>query len=482
MRLTIIGLLPLFFLFSPSVTAAPLPPQFIQALHQADISLQHVGLIIWPLNAPAPTVELNPDKVFNPASTLKLVTSDVALNVLGPAYTWQTAVLNDGTNQNGVLNGNLYLRGNGDPSLTDERLFLLVHQLRLSGLNRINGDLIIDQSQFETAPFDTAFDDHPWRAYNALPAATLYDYSATTISLRITNQQVLLSAEPLPPHTPLINQITANNLPCDPSWRDQLHTDWQAGKLTLSGTYSSQCGIKQFALTDNAPSALLAGAFLADWSEQGGQFQGGWHQGTTPSNAQTLFEFPSLPLANVLYNMNKYSNNIMARNVFLSLASSQPATMASANQTVLRWLSSQGLNFPELVMDNGAGLSRTARISAQSMARLLRHAATSPLYPELASSLPIWGEDGTLKKRPHTCAVTNNSHLKTGTLDGVKTLAGYIHRPDGTTVVVVLFINDEHASQGTDAQEALLNWVDLARTSSVSHHDPSGYFAPPPYK
>jgi len=457
MRIAIIGLLSL--LFSQSATAAPLPPQFIQALHQADISLQHVGLIVWPLNAPAPSLTLNPDHAFNPASTLKLVTSDVALNVLGPAYTWQTAVLNDGTLQNGVLNGNLYLRGDGDPSLTDERLFLLVHQLRLSGLNRINGNLIIDQSRFQTTPPETTFDDHPWRAYNALPAATLYDYSATTLSLHITNQQILLSAEPLPPHTQLINQVTADYSPCDVNWRDHLHTDWRAGKLTLSGTYSAQCGAKEFALTDNVPSALLAGAFLTDWSEQGGEFHGIWHQGTAPDNAQLLFEFPSLPLTNVLYNMNKYSNNIMARNVFLSLASNRPADIASANQTVLHWLSNQGLHFPELVMDNGAGLSRTAQISARNMAMLLRHAAKSPLYPELASSLPIWGEDGTLKKRPHTCAVTDSAHLKTGTLDGVKTLAGYVHRPDGTTVVVVLFINDEHANQGAIAQENLLNWI-----------------------
>ncbi len=442
-----------------SAKADELPTSVQTALARAHISIDHVGLVVWPLDQARPTLALHAEQVFQPASTMKLVTSFAALGLLGPAWTWQTGVYYDGTLRGGVLGGNLYVRGNGDPSLTDERLYQLLHQLRQAGLRRIDGDLVIDQRGFQLDA-QAPFDDHPWSAYNGQPAATLFDYNSSSVYVYAEGGQVGLALEPLPPGTQVVNRLVLDNQPCQ-GWRDRIHTDWQAQQrqLTLRGSWSAQCSSSQFAVTEQDASGLLAGAFVSMWREQGGQFNGRWHIGSLPADARLLLSFPSLPLTEVLYNMNKFSNNVMARNVFLSLSPTQPATAASARSAVTSWLAAQGLAMSLLVLDNGSGLSRSAQITPLDMARLLRAAANTPLWPELTASLPIVAIDGTMKLRDKSSPVAGRAHIKSGTLDNVKAIAGYVTLPDGRVSVVVCFINDSQASAGAPAQDALLDWV-----------------------
>ena len=453
--------LSLYLILLPAITAhaASLPPSVSAALEQAHIPLQHVGIIVWDDDHSTPRININPLRPFNPASTMKLVTSYAALSLLGPAYTWQTEVYNDGVLHDGILDGNLYLKGNGDPSLTTERFWMLLHQLRLSGLRRINGDLIIDQSRFQLTP-GTNFDDQPYRAYNALPAATMINFNSSTVYLKPENGYVQLDAEPLPDHTRLINQLSIDSAPCG-EWRDRIHTEWLADtrQLTFSGPYSITCGEKSFAITLGSASELVGGLFSTLWPSEGGEFNGTWHTGVTPDYAHNIMSYASPPLTLAIYNLNKFSNNVMARDLFLSLSPTTPATTAVSARAVRDWLAQQNLNFPELVMDNGAGLSRIARISADSMAQLLRSAYRSPVFPELATALPIVAVDGTMKKRACNSAVAAHAHIKTGTLDGIKAMAGYITMQNGHTAVIVFFIDDPHASAGAAAQDALLEWA-----------------------
>ena len=449
----------LLLLWAINTHAENLPVSVTTALQQANIPLQHVGIIVWDADRDSPQISINPLHPFNPASTMKLLTSYAALSLLGPAYTWQTAVGYDGVLHDGILDGNLYLKGNGDPSLTTERFWLLLHQLRLGGLQRINGDLIIDQSHFQLAP-STVFDDKPYRAYNALPAATMIDYNSTTVYLKAENGIIQLHAEPLPPNTRLINQLSIDSSPCG-EWRDAIHTEWLAStrQLTFSGAYSRACGEKTFAVSLGDASELVADLFTTLWPAEGGIFNGNWHTGMMPDNAHSILFYDSPPLALAVYNLNKYSNNVMARDLFLSLSQTTPATTETAAVAVRNWLAQQNLFFPELVIDNGAGLSRIARISPDSMSRLLRSAYRSPVFPELAAALPIVAVDGTMKKRDRNCAVAAHAHIKTGTLDNIKTMAGYVTMRNGHTAVIVFFIDDPHAAAGAAAQDALLEWV-----------------------
>ena len=448
-----------FCLWETAGQAATLPAGVTAALTQAQIPLRDVGIVVWNDDQSRPEISINADRPFNPASTMKLVTSYAALGILGPAYTWETLAATDGKLHDGILDGNLYLKGNGDPGLTEERFWMLLHELRLNGLRQINGDLIIDQSYFQ--PAATAdFDDQPHRAYNALPAATMVNYNSNTVFLQQEDNRLQLHVEPLPPHTALINRIQLDNAPCS-SWRERIHIEWNAGErqLILSGAYPRACGDKTLSITLGDASELVADFFTDVWRSEGGVFTGSLRSGQTPELAVPLLKFASEPLAVALYYQNKFSNNVMARSIFLSLSDKAPADAMSANQRIHGWLAQQNLNLPELTIDNGAGLSRIARISPASMAALLRSAANSPYSAEFTATLPIVAIDGTMKKRDTADAVAGHAHVKTGTLDGIKTLAGYVTRPDGHRTVVVFFIDNVHAAAGTAAQDALLSWI-----------------------
>ncbi|MDR3391567.1 MAG: D-alanyl-D-alanine carboxypeptidase/D-alanyl-D-alanine-endopeptidase [Sulfuriferula sp.] len=450
----------LILLLYSTAQAAALPPAVTSALKQAQIPLQHTGIVVWDADRTTPYIGINSRRSFNPASTMKLVTSYAALNLLGPAYTWPTDISTDGKLHDGILDGNLYMKGYGDPSLNIERFWLLVHQLRQLGLKQINGDLIIDQSRFRLDPIGD-FDDHPHHAYNAHPAALMVNFNSTTINTAIHGSEIRLTAEPLPSNTRVINQLTLDNAaPCS-EWRDQIHSTWQADtrQLSISGTYPAACGDKTFAVTLGDASELVAGLFSTFWKNEGGLFNGKWHTGNTPDDAQLLMTYTSPPLVQAIYDLNKFSNNIMARNLFLSLSEADTASTAKSIGIVTDWLRQQHLDFPELVLENGAGLSRIERIAPDSMAQLLRSAYRSPFYPELASALPIVAVDGTMKKRGKTDLVAAHAHIKTGTLDNVKTMAGYVTTQAGHQVIVVFFINDPHASAGGPAQDALLEWI-----------------------
>ena len=442
-----------------SAQASSLPPGVISALAEAHIPLQNVGIIVWDADQPGPSISINPSRPFNPASTMKLVTSYAALNLLGPAYTWQTLAATDGTLHDGILDGNLYLKGNGDPGMTVERFWMMLHQLRLSGLRQINGDLIIDQSYFQPQPA-ADFDDQPFRAYNALPAATMINYNSNTVYLKLENNRLRLSAEPLPAGSRLIDRIKLDSAPCS-SWRERIHIEWDANarRLILSGAYPRACGDKTLSITLGDASELAGDYFTTLWNSEGGTFKGQVRTGLMPEQAAPLLDFPSEPLEIAIYNQDKFSNNVMARALFLSMSTITPASSQTAAQRMREWLAQENLNFPELVIDNGAGLSRIERISPFSMAQLLRSAAKSPFYPEFATALPIVATDGTMKKRDRNDAVAGHAHIKTGTLDGIKTMAGYVTRPDGHNTVVVFFIDSPHAAAGTAAQDALLSWI-----------------------
>lgn len=449
----------LLLLLWNAAQASSLPPTVTTALQQAGIPLQHVGIVVWDSNQNEPQLSINATRSFNPASTMKLVTSYTALGLLGPAYTWPTEISTDGILHDGILDGNLYIKGYGDPSLNIERFWQLLHQLRLHGLHQINGELILDQSYFQPAPA-SAFDDQPRRAYNAQPAALMVNFNSTAIDISVHDNRIEINAEPLPINAKLINRVSLSTAACT-EWRDQIHSEWRADsqQLIISGEYPASCSEKAFAVTLGDASELAAGLFTSLWQSQGGKFQGNWRNGVTPDTAQHLLTYTSPPLALAVYDMNKFSNNVMARNLFLSLSQDGSASTAKSAQVVHDWLQQQNLHFPELVLENGAGLSRIERIAPGNMARLLRSAYHSPVYVELAAALPIVAVDGTMKKRGKNDLVAAHAHIKTGTLDGVKTLAGYVTTRAGHQVVVVFFINDAHASAGNAAQDALLEWV-----------------------
>jgi len=198
------------------------------------------------------------------------------------------------------------------------------------------------------------------------------------------------------------------------------------------------------------------------WLDLGGSFNGKLRVQNVPSNAFKLIQQDSETLAQTLIDINKWSNNLMARQLLLTIAAEKvglPATEDNGALAINRWLASQGLNFNELVIENGSGLSRVERISAEHLGALLVHAYYSPVMPELMSSLPILAVDGTMLKRMKTSAAQGKAHLKTGSINGVYSMAGYMLGQSGQRYVVVFMANNAKAPLTKPAQDALLEWL-----------------------
>jgi D-alanyl-D-alanine carboxypeptidase/D-alanyl-D-alanine-endopeptidase (penicillin-binding protein 4) len=476
-----------------AVAKDALPSSVKQALTRAQLPLSSVSIVVQALDAGERAVAINADTARNPASVAKLVTTLAALDQLGPAYTWTTEALADGPVKEGVLKGNLYLRSNGDPKFNHERLWLLLRQLRDAGIREIAGDLVFDRSAFaaQTAnPGD--FDGRPLRPYNALPDALFFHYNSVTLRLRPEEKGVVVSMQPQPDTLRLDNRLRLTQTQAQAQakdcgdWRERLEatpvTSERVTRLVLTGDYPVVCGERDWHIQALRPNDLLGGTFRTLWQELGGRFSGAVRDGAVPASASAIAVSPAPTCADVVRDINKFSNNVMARQLFLTLGreallrngKAAPATDADGEAAVATWARERALALPQLQLINGSGLAREGRVTAAGLATLLRYAWHSPVMPEFIASLPITAVDGTMKKRGQGSAAAGRAHLKTGLLDGVRAIAGYVLDAHGRRWLVVMLVN--HAQAGSapvrEAMDALVEWVamggDAGAGASVS--------------
>ncbi|MFO7541895.1 MAG: D-alanyl-D-alanine carboxypeptidase/D-alanyl-D-alanine-endopeptidase [Thiobacillus sp.] len=451
-----------------SVQAADLPVAFTAALKQAGIPLGRVAVVVQPLDAETPVLSHNAEASLNPASVMKLVTSFAALNQLGPGYAWTTDLWADGPVEDGVLNGNLVIKGTGDPGLTLERMWLLQRELRARGVRHIRGNLVLDTSHFDLPPTDPgAFDGEPLSMYNAVPGALVANFNATALRLKPGERQVLIVPDIALPGVVLSSQLVLDDGVTCNGWKDAV-TPFvpadQRAALVVSGRYPRGCGEQVLQLNLFEPAATFDFIFRGLWAEAGGTLSGTTLAGRAPSS-DPLFRFASPPLTEALTRLNKYSNNLMTRNLFLTLGAERygaPATLDKGARAVRDVLEVRGVQTPKLVLENGAGLSRIERISAEALNQLLRAAYRSPLFSEFQSALPIVAIDGTLRRRFNGSSLAGHAHLKTGSLRDVSALAGYVYTNGGQRVSFVMLVNHGNARHSEAAQRVLLEWVQQA--------------------
>ncbi|HUJ00339.1 MAG TPA: D-alanyl-D-alanine carboxypeptidase/D-alanyl-D-alanine-endopeptidase [Usitatibacter sp.] len=413
---------------------------------------------------------------MNPASVMKLVTSEAALDLLGPAFRFRTDVLLDGTLKDGVLEGNLVLRGGGDPKLTYDRLWQMLHRLRARGLREIRGDVIVDRGYFAPAAYDAAaFDERPRRAYNVAPDAMLVNFGAVDFTFIPGDDAVRVVAEPDLPSLQVTSRLRLVPGSCG-EWRHDVrfdvHDEGMVATVAFAGAYPESCGEKSWPLAVLGPQRYFESLFRWLWSEVGGKLSGKVRDGATPAGALLFYRERSQPLAVLLRDMNKYSNNVMARNLFLALSAEPDGGAGDAQRSaeaVRGWLASKGIDAPELALENGSGLSRGERVSAATLAALLREAWAGGSMPELAASLPIFAVDGTFKDREGAQS-QGRAHVKGGTLDGVQSLAGYVLDRAGRRWIVVMMINHPNANRAQDALDALVEWVSEQGAPTPGRH------------
>ncbi len=421
--------------------AASLPAAVKQELDKAGIPPFAIAVEVREVGKRTSLISLNAQRAMNPASTMKLLTTYAALDLLGPAYTWKTEAYLDGELKDGVLNGNLILKGYGDPKFTIEQFWLWLSELRARGLREIRGDLILDRSYFELPAQDpAAFDNDPARAYNVGPDALLINFNTLRLRYMPDGDRVKIVSEPALDGVTVDNQLIPNNqqINCD-DWNELFSVQPHGDSVVMQGDYPMGCGEREQNLSVMPHTRYVGAVFGAIWKELGGTLQGKERDGIVGENAKLFATHRSEPLNIVIRDINKFSNNVMARQVFLTLGGTVPALNEPSAETnpqalfktqaltlersilaMQMWLARNNMDFKELVLENGAGLSRTERISVAHMAQLLRHAYDHPMNAELQASLPILGVDGSVKKRLKESPAAGHAHLKTGTLEGVR--------------------------------------------------------------
>jgi D-alanyl-D-alanine carboxypeptidase/D-alanyl-D-alanine-endopeptidase (penicillin-binding protein 4) len=450
-------------------TASSLPAPMAAALRAANIPLTAVSAQVQEIGAAQPLLALNSTRAMNPASTMKLVTTFAGLDMLGPTFAWKTEVWTDGTLVNGVLDGNLIFKGRGDPRLTIENFWMLLKHLRERGVRDIRGDLVLDRSAFEPVSFDAGrFDNDPTRPYNVGPDALLVNFKAVRFTFvpDPVSGKANVIAEPRLAQLEVAPNVRLSDEACG-DWHARLKADFQsvngAGvRAVFAGSYPASCVDKTWNVALFTPNAFFDGVFRSLWTETGGSLQGKVRDAMVPANARLLYTHESPPLSDVVRDINKFSNNVMARQLFLTIGAEktgQPARADLSTDAVRSWLADKRIELPELVLDNGSGLSRTERITAAGMGRLLQAIYGSSLMPEMMSSLPIVALDGTMRRRFKSEELAGQAHIKTGSLSDVRAIAGYVLAASGKRYAVVFFVNHSNAAQSQPAQDALLRWV-----------------------
>ncbi|MGZ9031520.1 MAG: D-alanyl-D-alanine carboxypeptidase/D-alanyl-D-alanine endopeptidase [Burkholderiaceae bacterium] len=444
-------------------TVPPVLPESVAAeLRAARVPLNAIAISVVPLSDSGITMAINEHQSMNPASTMKLATTLAGLELLGPQYVWRTEVLTTVPLKQGVLEGDLWLRGGGDPRLVIEDLWLLVQRIRGSGVREIRGDLVLDRSAFDAIAHDpAAFDGEALRPYNAGPDALLLNYKAVSFHFvpDAEARQVRVFALPAIAGMAVPATVKTTEGPCS-DWRARVGGDFaDPMRPQFRGVFPLSCGDKVWHVNLLTPVQYAQGLFRQLWEASGGTWRGRARDGVVPADARRIALHESRPLAEVIRDVNKFSNNVMARQLFLTIGAEttrQPASMELAQRAVGDWLVSRGLDRREFVLENGAGLSRVERMTAAGLARLLVASYNSPLMPELMSSLPIVGVDGTMRKR---LGAAGSAHIKTGLLADARAIAGYVLTASGRRYAIVALVNHPNAGATQGALDALLNWV-----------------------
>lgn len=466
-----------------------IPPAIAKSLERNQIPVDAISIAVAEIEPGRPgkhsaksLLSWRASDPMNPASTMKILTTLAGLDILGPQYRWRTKVYTDGVIRQGILKGNLYLQGSGDPKWIPEELTKLMKELQALGIQKIDGNLFFDRSAYAQSVMEhNTIDGETLRAYNVPPDPLLYAFR--TLSFQIgksrTADFIDITYSPVLSQLSIANEMRLVDRPCD-NWKSDIRfqLDPESGAKTdqalfakFSGNFPSGCKGVNYNVVALDANTFLTQGFAAAWVQSGGT----WikpptgNDAAVPLAARLLLQFEGIPLADDVQDINKYSNNVMARQLLLTLAlekMGKPATTANGEQVIQSWLKQNGLNFSDVVIENGSGLSRSEAISADQLNQLLLLARNLSIGEIFYNSLPLAGADGTmrnrlmaqlrqflhLKKKPEV-------RIKTGSLADVRAISGYVLSKSGKLYAVSSFINHPNAWKGLDAHDQLLAWL-----------------------
>ncbi len=420
---------------------------------------QALGLAAVPLNGPGTAQFIHADTPMTPGSIMKLITTYAALELLGPNYTWDTAFLTDGKLEGDTLKGNLYVRFSGDPKLTIERLWTTLGELHGLGIHDIEGDLVLDGSYFRLEAPQPAFDDNgdePYAPFLVPPSAYLSNLNLQHVQLSADERGARAWSTPELPGVSIeaaVQVAPPGECPDSDSYQWQPTFQQDGGvSLRITGKLPLNCRSEKYLslLPPDQYSEALIRQLLAGY---GIAVSGTNRLAETPEDARELAITTSPDLATMVRDINKWSSNVMARQMLLNIGA---ATRAEEDRddrvagiaAIHHWLEQKGIDTTGMVIDNGAGLAREARISARQGVQLLQDAWNSPYAADLMASMPIIAMDGTMARRLRDTALRGQGRIKTGSLDNVRSIAGFTRDEKNTTWAVVAIVNNTPAWNG----------------------------------
>jgi D-alanyl-D-alanine carboxypeptidase/D-alanyl-D-alanine-endopeptidase (penicillin-binding protein 4) len=293
-----------------------------------------------------------------------------------------------------------------------------------------------------------------------------FQTSRFTLAANAQRARAQVVVNPLPANLDIENQLRVGPGRCQGYNRgvtfDTPENDPK--KLVVGGVLAAACGSYSITRAIMTAPDYAYGTFRTLWTQSGGAIDGAMRVEPRPADARHFHTFDSITLAEIIRLVNKYSNNLMARHLLLTLGAEKfgaPATAESGRNAIRAWLASRNIQIPGLVLENGSGLSRDERVTARGLADVLDAAWHSPFMPEFAASLPLAATDGTLRNRFRAAGMQGRLRLKTGRIDDVNALAGFVNAASGKTYVVVIIINHPaaHVGVGEAIQAELIRWV-----------------------
>lgn len=443
-------------------SCADLPKALTELFTQAGINTDDVALWVSPVGKTAPLLALNEKKAMKPASVVKVVSTVAALDLLGPDYRWKTRWLADGLpDKNGTVSG-LVFQGGGDPYYVIERLWLAAERLKNLEVRVVKGDIGVDRRLFAVASDALFSDGQKTRSYNVQADAA--QVSFRSVCMEITPMPELgvarIGTIPRLDSFRVTREVPLTNGACN-NWKKSLKARIDEKSVRFSGAFPASCGPKVWPVTLLKPDQFLTKVFSQVFFEVGIRWAGSVKPvGKMPSRLTLLTE-ESEPLSRLTVLMNKFSNNPMADHLFLSLSfadergTDSPASYTRSREVLLKWLGNRGIDDKSLYIENGSGLSRKTRISAEALGHVISYCLTGPYAAEFLASLPIAGVDGTMRTR----TLTAFAHLKTGRMDGVRSVAGVLRDRYGKDWIVVILINSKAAQNGIAAIDAVLDCI-----------------------
>lgn len=489
---------------TPRGSFTQLPEKLALAAKRLRVNPAGITISVVPVENPGkPLLSWRADAMEPPASAAKLVTTLAALEVLGSSYRWRTNFyVKEMPDKKGVLKGGLYIRGGGDPALVLEDFALEVDRLAQKGVRRIDGNIVIDRSHFNIPKVDPgAFDGRRSRPYNLQPDAALLNYR--NLSFEIT-PDVKAGVARLVVFPPLAGvsypkTIRLGKGGCG-DWKSAIAfkvNDLGKGKkrVLFNGRYPSACGVKTFNVIAFEADEYFERLFRALWEKDGRTWRGKVVSGKVPEDGKLFLSRLSPTLGEITALTNKWSNNPMARHIFLTLGAARVneeleekaseekeapkaagaskaegksqeekrlefprgATLADARAALADWMAGRGIPASEIIIDNGSGLSRTSRVSARAMTALLAAGWNGPYMPEYLASLPITGRDGTMVRRK---VALEEGRIKTGYLEDVRSIGGYVHALDGKRYAVYASVTGaKNVPGGIKFLDAVIDWV-----------------------